>query len=335
MIVRRSIDVALLADVNRAQRTARTIATEIGFDEKAAEEIALVASELASNLIKHAGGGTLTFIPLAGPTGIEIESLDSGPGIPDLERFIADGISTVGSLGYGLGTVNRLMDDLEATTPPSGRGLRLVVRRWIRPNTVPVRPFPLTFGVATRPYPGMAVNGDAFVLKRWEEKALVGIIDGLGHGPRAHEAAETARQYVETHFDQPLDALFRGTAIACSATRGVVMALARFDSAASTLTFGSVGNIEVRVFGSPDPISLMVRRGVIGLNAPPPIVTEHPWHSSNVMVLHSDGLRTHWRWEDFPELAGQPADKAAQRLLQALARDQDDATVIVVRGNLP
>jgi hypothetical protein len=87
----------------------------------------------------------------------------------------------------------------------------------------------MEFGVATRPRTFGAVNGDAFVVKPWARSVLAGIIDGLGHGQFAHRAAQTARQYVESHFDQPLDQIFRGTGRACRATRGVVMALARFD----------------------------------------------------------------------------------------------------------
>ena len=309
------------------------MASLIGFEEKAVEEITLVVSELATNLVKHAGGGVLTLIPLSSPDGIEIESLDGGPGIPHPGSAVVDGFSTAGSLGYGLGTANRLMDNLEITTPPNGRGARVVCRRTIRPDLSPGRPFPLTLGVASRSYPGIAENGDSFVIKRWGNNALVGIIDGLGHGQPAHLAAETARQYVETHFEQPLEAQFRGTALACASTRGVVMALARFDCDSWKLTFASVGNVEARIFGNPEPVGLMVRRGVIGLNAPAPIVTEHPWRPSFTLVLHSDGLRTHWRWEDIPHLAGRPTEIVARELLRALAKDNDDATVMVVRGS--
>ncbi len=190
---------------------------------------------------------------------------------------------------------------------------------------------PLDFGVATRPYPGMALNGDAFVIKQWDESALVAVIDGLGHGQYAHRAAQHAREYVARHFDQPLANIFRGTGRACQATRGVVMALARFDWGQSKLTFATVGNIEARLFGNSEPVGFMIRRGIIGANAPNPIVTEHRWEPRNVLILHSDGLATHWRWEDFPHLAGKSATALAQGLLRALAKDNDDATVVVVK----
>ena len=129
---------------------------------------------------------------------------------------------------------------------------------------------------------------------------LVGVIDGLGHGQFAHRAAQTARQYVENHFDLPLDQIFRGVGRACRATRGVVMALARFDWGQGRLAFASVGNIAVRVFPRAEPFHFVIRRGVIGLNAPSAVVTEHPWSPDQVLVLHSDGVATHWGWKDFP-----------------------------------
>jgi hypothetical protein len=161
------------------------------------------------------------------------------------------------------------------------------------------------------------------------------VIDGLGHGQFAHRAAQTARQYVETHFDQPLDQIFRGTACACRATRGVVMALARFDWEQGSVSVASVGNIEVRVFSSCGSMYFPVRRGVIGLNAPGALVTRQNWDPNAIMVIHSDGLRTHWTWSEFPRLPGQSASAAAEDLLRALARANDDATVIVVRKAPP
>jgi hypothetical protein len=110
------------------------------------------------------------------------------------------------------------------------------------------------------------------------------------------------------------------------------MALARFDWARERMVFASVGNIEARVLSQAEPVKFIIRRGIVGLNAPGALVTEYPWSLGNVLVLHSDGLRTHWGWRDFPGLAGQPADIAAQTLLGKLAKAEDDATALVVRN---
>jgi anti-sigma regulatory factor (Ser/Thr protein kinase) len=350
------IAVAHAGDVSTARQAATNLARSLDFDETARAEIALVVSELAVNLVTHAHGGhvRLTALDAEGCRGLQIEAHDTGPGIADVERALTDGFSTAGSLGYGLGTVTRLMDACDITAPP-GRGTHIVAQRWQRPAGRAAAPYPLEFGVATRPRPGMAVNGDAFVIQRWDAYALVGVIDGLGHGPLAHRAAETARHFVESHHDRPLEEIFRGVAQVCRATRGVVMALARFEVSGPQsvggaappppssapgrpaadgirLSFASIGNVEARVVQAPEPLHFQVRRGVLGGVAPRPLTTEHAWDAHSVLVLHSDGVTTRWRGEDFPDLAAQPARLLAHRLLHALAKDDDDATVLVIKG---
>jgi anti-sigma regulatory factor (Ser/Thr protein kinase) len=332
-LVQEGIPISDVGDLSAARLAARSMSTAIGFDERAVEEIALVVSELATNLVKHAKDGVLRLgrTEEAGRSGIQINSEDQGPGMPNVEQAIADNFSTAGSLGCGLGAVNRLMDEFDVVSRP-GSGTSIVCKRWLRLDILPALACPLVFGVATRPRPLMSVNGDTFVIKLWGESALVGVIDGVGHGQFAYSAAQAARQYVERHYDQPLADIFLGVARTCRATRGVVMGLARFDWGQGTLTFASVGNVEARVFGSPEPMNFVVPRGILGLTARRPVVTQHRWAPSNVMVLYSDGLSTHWRWSDFSHLAAASATVAAQELLRALAREADDATVLVVKS---
>jgi hypothetical protein len=113
----------------------------------------------------------------------------------------------------------------------------------------------------------------------------------------------------------------------------VVLALARFgwQEGLIKLAYAGIGNIEARVFGGPAPKNLSGQHGVVGLNAVAPAVAEYLWSLENVFVLYTDGLNKRWRWEDFPELAGADAVHTAQHLLQKLARNDDDATVAVVR----
>jgi anti-sigma regulatory factor (Ser/Thr protein kinase) len=331
-----AIDVRQASSVGEARRAARTIAATLGFPPAVAEEIALAVTELASNLIRHAGGGTLALTPLSpdGRVGLEVESVDQGPGIADVEQALGDRYSTAGSRGTGLGAVNRLMDELDIASRP-GSGTRVVCRRWRRDYPVSTHACPLDAGVATRARQLDPANGDAFVVKHWAETLLVGVIDGLGHGPVAKSAARAAQAYAESHFDLPLDQIFRGAGRACRATRGVVMALARFDWGRGRLAFASVGNIEVRVFPLSRAFNFSVRRGVVGLNAPSAVVTEHPWPPGHALVLHSDGLASHWSWSDFPGLTDRPAPAIAQELLRRLAKEDDDATVIVVKEAAP
>jgi anti-sigma regulatory factor (Ser/Thr protein kinase) len=322
------------ADARRAAELAASFADLVGFPPGDCAEISLVVAELASNLVQHASGGTVTLsrIEDSGHVGIQIESEDSGPGISDLEQAVTDGYSTAGGLGIGLGTVNRLTDELEAYSRPE-RGVRIVCQRWLRPRTRDISVRDLSFGVATRSYRRLPENGDAFVVKQWGRNAIVGVIDGLGHGQFAQRASQTARQYIQQHFDQPLESLFRGAGRACRGTRGVVMALARFDLDRQKLTIASVGDIEVRLIGNPERFNLIVKRGIIGLNAPSPVASEHPWTSTSLLVMHSDGLRPHWAWDEFSDVAQAAPDMIARRLLQALGKMDDDATVVVARNS--
>lgn len=331
----RNIVITYSADIGEARRTAREMALDTGFDELASQEIAIAVTELASNLLNHAGGGSLKMGPReeSGRVGFQVETRDRGPGIPDPELAAEDGYSTRGSLGYGLGSVNRLMDEFDIRSIPEG-GTQVVCTRWLRPKEPAGANFPLDFGAATRPHLGMAVNGDAFVIKRWRANLLAGVIDGLGHGKWAHRAASAARNYVERHFHQPLKDIFRGVGIACRATRGVVMALAHIDLEEMVLNFGSVGNIDARIFGSAEHKSFIVRRGVIGFNAPSPVVTSHPWNDGCILVVHSDGLKPHWKREDFPGLFEEPAAVIANKLMKDLGKHNDDSTVVVVRSKL-
>jgi anti-sigma regulatory factor (Ser/Thr protein kinase)/serine/threonine protein phosphatase PrpC len=330
------IEVTWQGDVREACDSARQLALTIGFPTAHGDEIELAVKELATNLLKHASRGSIKLLSVAGEgrSGIQIEAEDRGLGIADIDRAITDGYSTAGGLGLGLGTVNRLMDEFEIHSQP-GAGTHIVCQRWLRPERSNQLAGELEFGAASRPRRGEPENGDAFLFRQWEGFALTGVIDGLGHGVFAQRAAQTGRQYIENHFDQPLDSLFRGVGRACRSTRGVVMALARFDCGKQKLTLASIGNVEMRLFGSEQKFSPVVRRGILGLNAPNPFCFDHPWKGDCVLVLHSDGLSTHWTLNDFPEILSESPAKAAYRLLAALGKPDDDATVVVVRSKRP
>ena len=314
------------------KQAAESMAGDIGFDESAQAELGIVAVELASNVRKHADHGELSVSRLvdADREGIRIESFDVGPGIPNVDAAFADGASTAGSLGGGLGAVNRLMHQLTVAAPGEPDfGTHVVADRWVRPPEASTTPCPLSFGAASRPAAEETVNGDSFVIKRWDDSALVGVIDGLGHGADAHEAAAAATEYVETHYDSSMGAIFDGTERACRGTRGVVMALARFDWTEDSVTVGSVGNINYKVTDDSE-LSIVPRRGVVGNDGPDPKVTRADWRPTDRLVLFSDGVESHWKLRDRRRLEGESATVTARRLLDEHSKPHDDATVLVV-----
>jgi anti-sigma regulatory factor (Ser/Thr protein kinase)/serine/threonine protein phosphatase PrpC len=328
------IEVSHVSDINTAKRKAKTFASAIGFNNIIMEKIGLTVSELSSNLIKHAGGGKIIIskIEKDRQLGIKIESVDDGPGIMDLKQALINGFSSSGTLGYGLGTVIRLMDEVDFKAESQiGGGSHIICKKWLRKHSWSDKLCPLDISVASRPHKSCRMNGDAFIIKKWEKYVLVGIIDGIGHGEHAHKAAQTARRYVETHYDQTLLNVFQGINRICQPTRGVVMALARINWLDEEISYASVGNIESRVFGGSHQLNFIARRGILGVSNPKPQIIEGRWNQNHILVLFSDGLRSHWNWESFSHLLDRPAAPFARELLNQLAKDNDDATVLVIK----
>jgi len=316
-----------------AQTRVRGFAREIGFDALVCEELAIVVAELASNLIKHAGGGTLELAVVrdAGRIGLRIDSRDLGVGISNPEWALGDGRTTGGSLGSGLGAVNRLMDELSFEQDGDGGHIVRCIR-WLLTDRRSTPAQPLEFGVASRPHPMENVNGDEFVVCDVRPRALVGVIDGLGHGHKAHAASTTARSWIERHLHLSLEQLFEGVGRACCGTNGVVMALAEFDCAARSLSFGTLGNIETRLLADGRMPHLQIQRGILGGPRVQVKIRSYDWRSHYILVMHSDGIRSTWDPEQLGISGDRTASAISSILLRNYSRDTDDATVLVVKA---
>jgi anti-sigma regulatory factor (Ser/Thr protein kinase) len=330
-----------------AQETARQIANKLGFAAVAGEEIVRVVTELALHMARHMGCGVLTLRLLddGARVGIEVEAEEHDPGIRNPERLFREGNSSGAVLDSGLGDMQGLMDEREISST-AGLGMRIVCRRWLRPQADPVVVTPATaqsaivqspiverwqVGVATRPRHLAAANGDAFVICECEGRLLAGVIDGLGHGEPAERAALAAQAYVQSHYDLPLDQLFRGVNSACHGTRGVVMALARFESP-TVMMSANLGNVEMRAWSGTKRFDVAVQRGFLGVQEEQVQVQRHHWEPNWMLVLHSDGVRGQWQWSDFPGLEQGTPQAVANQFLRTLAKPDDDATVLVVKS---
>lgn len=119
-----------LADVEAVRRLVVERARRLDFPPEAAHRLALVVSELATNILRYGGAGVVRLRPITSgdQIGLEIEAADGGPGIPDLDAAERDGYSTGGGLGRGLGLVRRLSDEVEIAT--DAEGTRVMARKW-------------------------------------------------------------------------------------------------------------------------------------------------------------------------------------------------------------
>jgi serine/threonine-protein kinase RsbT len=122
-------------DVLVARQAAKRLALALGFAAADAARLEVVAAELGSNIVKHAGRGRLVLEGVYGPggegTGLRLMALDHGPGIADLAAALRPGTSTAGTLGDGLAAVRELVDEFAAAAPPGG-GTRIEVTKWRR-----------------------------------------------------------------------------------------------------------------------------------------------------------------------------------------------------------
>ncbi|HSY85360.1 MAG TPA: anti-sigma regulatory factor, partial [Verrucomicrobiae bacterium] len=170
------------SEVAAARRAATSQAQSLGFDEQTAGRSALVATELATNLLKHAGRGQILLDRYRDSTGsgLEILSLDKGPGIADLGRAMEDGYSTAGSMGTGLGAVRRQADEFAVYSRP-GLGTAMMAR--IRDATRPPVPATQTIslGAVVAPVAGESVSGDRWDFATPALGPTLMAVDGSGH----------------------------------------------------------------------------------------------------------------------------------------------------------
>jgi anti-sigma regulatory factor (Ser/Thr protein kinase) len=315
------------SEVGNARRTAVTVAERLGFSETQTGKVALAVTELATNLVRHGGGGELIFQELTGPErGLEVVALDRGPGIADLPGAMRDGFSTAGSQGSGLGAVARQADQYDVFSLP-GRGT-VVLARFLREAAAAAA---MTIGGVSVPHPGEHVSGDAWAAAAHSGRLSIMVADGLGHGLIAAEAAREAVRVFHDRSDAPAAEILKDTHDALRHTRGAAVAIAELHPSRELVTFVGVGNISGRLVAESTSRSLVSHAGIVGHQCRKIQEFSYPWSRSTMLVLHSDGLQTHWSVASYPGLGGKHPSLVAATLYRDHLRGRDDVTVVVAR----
>ncbi|MFD6554786.1 ATP-binding protein [Streptomyces sp. NPDC058398] len=159
-------EVAWFRDQPEAARgAAAALGRRIGLGEQRSSQLVLAVAELAGNMAKHAVDGSLLLRVLRNQetAGVEVVAVDNGPGMVDVQAALRDGMSTTGTLGIGLGAVQRLADSFHIHSQP-GVGTVQVARFWPRPAHPSVAGEPVVGGI-TRPIGGELVCGDAWAAR--------------------------------------------------------------------------------------------------------------------------------------------------------------------------
>ncbi|MGW0610170.1 ATP-binding SpoIIE family protein phosphatase [Streptomyces sp. NPDC002788] len=305
---------------------------------------ALVATELATNLLRHADGGHVLINLVQREydggrrTCVQLLSLDHGPGIPDVAAAMRDGYSTTvaASLGAGLGTCRRIANDFDLHSAP-GRGTVVLARIDHEPalrHKEPPPPGPRAGGVNV-PLGRAEYSGDAWARVRSGDRLTLLLADGLGHGAKAAEASTAAVTELPGLAELPPSEILRRLGRSLRPTRGAAVAVAQADLSSGQLHFAGIGNVggRLRTDGTWKP--LLSHPGIVGAQAPDLPAQREPWRDDSLLVLHSDGLPSRWTPPEDVLFSCDPAVAAAVVLRDAgsAARPvRDDTCVAVLNG---
>ena len=331
------LDIDEQSQIGAARRGAVALGHAHGLGSDALGRLAIIVTEAATNIARHAGSGFLVLRGLvSGNTAaIELLALDKGPGIPDVERAMRDGYSTGGTAGQGLGGIKRL-SDVFAMHSQRGMGTALLARIGERARrSIGARPVASAddeFGVVCVPLRGEIACGDAWQVVVGRQRVSVLIVDGLGHGPDAAAAAAAAT----TTFSQLANGLPETALVALDAamreTRGAALSVVVIEKSVRRARFSGVGNVDGRVLADGTTQHLVPQNGIVGHGMPTPRSLDVSWPVGARLVMHSDGILPQWRLDAYDGAAMHPA-LLAGLIYRDFARDRDDATVLVLRDD--
>ncbi|MDB5340288.1 MAG: rsbT 1 [Planctomycetaceae bacterium] len=324
------IPVADISQVGEARRIVARLSSDAQYSETLKGRLAIITTELATNLVRHAGQGKLLaqVIETASGSAFELISLDQGRGIAHLDKALMDGYSTGGTAGQGLGAIRRQSDEFDIYSQVDHG--TIVLSRVSR-EPVASTPNSLVWGAVSIPAPHETECGDCWRLATGDGWFSLMIADGLGHGPLAAEAADKAAEaFLETRQAAP-SAIVQAAHSALCGTRGAALAVARCDTHQSKLKYAGVGNISGTLVSGADRRGLTSHNGIVGVQFHKVQEFEYSYGDRAILVMHSDGLQGRWTFEKYPGLMQRHPAIIAGVLYRDFQRGRDDATVVVVR----
>ncbi len=338
-----------------ARRAAAEYVRRLRLSEELMARAELVVVELATNVLRHAGRGRVLLTPLPSGCGLRLLAVDSGPGLGDVARALSDGYSTAGTPGLGLGAVRRLVTGMDvysrrAATGGGGAVVEATLREMpsAAPGAVEAEAWlreDMATAVVSVPLEGESVNGDSWALyppvKSARDRTVYLMVDGLGHGPFAAEAAGAAVRVANVQFEADprvkLSTVLERMQMPLHGTRGAAVMLVSVTTAGREVTMlgCGIGNISVTVVTPEgESRSMVSHNGTVGHRMPR--VQEFPYAapSGSLLCMHSDGISTRWKMGSYPGLAQRSPAVVAGVLLRDAARERDDATMLVSRLGL-
>jgi anti-sigma regulatory factor (Ser/Thr protein kinase) len=308
------------------RRSAAALAERLGFRETVTADIAIAVTEICTNLLKHAGGGTV-MLSAGYRGGLEVFALDKGPGMRDVEACLGDGYSTAGSSGTGLGAIRRLARCFDIySAPQKGTVLYAGFGGERRLSASGLR-----IGGIRTAKPGETECGDNWSWRAIGLHDFIIVADGLGHGPLAATASsEALGVFRSTAADQP-GMILQDVHAALRSTRGAAVAVARIDSARAEVSYAGLGNILGAIVTAGVVRHMVSYNGIAGHQAQKIAEFTYPWSPAAALIMCSDGLTTQWSVQPYPGLLRHGPEVIAGVLYRDFVRGRDDATVVVAK----
>ena len=311
--------------VPACRKVAQVIAERLGFSAARVGQLAIAVTEAASNLHKHAEQGSLLLcVNRDGPQpGIDLVTIDAGPGVRDVTAALRDGHSTAGTLGIGLGAIQRLADFADLYSRP-GHGTSLVARfRGGRAG-----PEPRWAGLI-RPITGETECGDAYGAVRADGAVTAVLCDGLGHGPLAAAAAAAGVAAVLGDPAGEPAALLERVHRRMSGTRGGAVGVVQVSG--QLARFAGLGNVAASVVSDGQRKSMVSIPGIAGVQARTIRQFEYDVPPGSAVIVHSDGVSNRWEAATLPGLEARDPLLIAAVLLAEAGVHRDDAGVLVLK----
>lgn len=320
------------SQIAAARRGAESVGRELAFDDERMGRVALIATEMASNILKHGTGGYLIVAPFGdgAGSGVELLAADKGAGIADVARSLEDGYSTSGTPGTGLGAIRRQADVFDIYSRPDA-GTLVMARVFGETNAVAEDMRGIELGVIVVPYPGEIECGDSWAFSAQSGAPSVFAVDGSGHGPQAAIAARCAVDAFKKSDQSDGVRLMENLHRALAPTRGAAVAAARIDWSERAVHFTGVGNISAALLADGSIKRMVSHNGTAGHVAPRIREFTYAFAGTPTVVLHSDGLSAKWDLGAYPGLVTHHPSVIAGVLSRDFRRASDDAMVVVLR----
>ena len=225
--------------------------------------------------------------------------------------------------------MRRLAQGFSIYSAPSV-GTALVCRFWREPVS-PAAGVGVSFAGIAVPVRGESVCGDAWTVTGGASGAGLLMVDGLGHGASAADAAATAVRIFRATPAAPPERVLAILHAGMRSTRGAAVAVAFLDPERREVRYAGVGNISATIVSGDGTRSLVSHNGTVGHQMRKAQEFVYPWPAGALLVVHSDGLTTHWRLDQYPGLIRQDPAIIAAMLYRDHARPRDDVSVVACR----